>query len=46
MLRNKLITYGSFKKQNRNRRPNENIENLVMQKVIENPHDFPLSTGK
>lgn len=37
MLRNNLLTYGSFKKHNRNRVPDENIENLVLQSVIDNP---------
>lgn len=37
MLRNNLITYDSFKKHNRNRIPNENIETVVLQSVIDSP---------
>lgn len=39
MLRNKLITYPF--KNNRNRVPNEYIENLVLQSLISNHHLLP-----
>ena len=36
-LRGNLLKYGSFNKPNRNRNGDENLENLVLQSVVENP---------
>jgi hypothetical protein len=36
-LRDNLLKYGSFNKPNRNRNSDENLENLVLQSVLENP---------